>query len=64
MLTLYKVLRTDGHVVTQVVETKFVVGTEGDICEIGLTTGLAVRLVLVNAIYAQTVEHVERTHPL
>ena len=64
MCALYQVGRRDSHVVTQIVETKLVVGTECDICLISLTTSLRVRLVLVDTINAQTVEHIERTHPL
>ena len=63
MLALYKVFRADSHVVTQVVETEFIVCTERDICQISFATGIRVGLVLVDAIYTQTVEHVKRTHP-
>ena len=63
VLTLYKVFRADRHIVTQVVETEFVVGTERDVCQICLAACVGVRLVTVDAIYAQTVEHIKRTHP-
>ncbi len=61
---LYKVAGRNGHVVTQVVETELVVGTEGDICLIGLATSLRVGLVLVDTVHAQSVEHIKRPHPL
>ena len=63
VLTLYKVFRADSHVVTQVVETEFIVCTKSDICQICLTTCVGVRLMTVDTIYAQTVEHIKRTHP-
>ena len=34
VLALYEVFRADGHVVAQVVETKFIVRTESDVCKI------------------------------
>ena len=64
MSTLYKVGRRNGHIVTQVVETEFIVGTECDICLISLATLLRVRLMLIDTIHAQSVEHIERSHPL
>ena len=63
MLALNKVFRADSHVVTQVVETEFIVGTERDVGKVCLTTGVGVRLMAVDAIYAQTVEHIKRAHP-
>ena len=38
VLTLYKVFRADSHVITQVVETEFIVRTECDICQICFAT--------------------------
>ena len=64
VLALHEVFRADGHVVTQVVETEFIVRTESDICQISLATGVGVRLMPVDAIHAQSVEHIKRTHPL
>ena len=63
MGTLHEVGRRDGHVVTQVVEAELIVRSEGDICLIRLTTGLGVRLVLVDTIYTETMEHIEWSHP-
>ncbi|CDB09544.1 uncharacterized protein BN744_00881 [Bacteroides sp. CAG:633] len=63
VLALNEIFRTDGHVVTQVVETKFVVGTESDICHISLTACVRVGTMFVDTVYAQSVEHVQRSHP-
>ena len=64
VLALHKILGILSHIVAQIVETEFVVGTEGDVCQICLTALGAVGAVLVDAIYAQPVEHVDGTHPL
>ena len=64
MSTLHEIGRRDGHVITQIVETELVVGTESDICLISLTTGFGVGLVLIDTVDRETMEHVERTHPL
>ena len=63
MLALYKVLGLHGHVVAQVVETEFVVGSEGDVGIICRTAFSAVGAVLVDAVHTQAVELVERSHP-
>ena len=63
VLTLYKVFRADSHVVTQVVETEFVVRTERDVCQVCLTARVGVRLMAVDTIHAQSVEHIKRSHP-
>ena len=63
VLTLYKVFRADSHVVTQVVETEFVVRTERDVCQVCLTACVGVRLMAVDTIHAQSVEHIKRSHP-
>ena len=64
MLALNQVGRTGSHVITQVIETELVVGTEGDISHVCLATSIGVRTVLVDAIYRETIEHIERSHPL
>ena len=64
MLALYQVARVGGHIITQVVETKLIVGTEGDVCHICLAALVGVRTMLVDTIYRETVEHIERSHPL
>ena len=64
MLSLHEVAAVDGHVVAEVVETELVVGSE---CNVGAIGGAAcgrVGLVLVDAVNSQTVELVERAHPL
>ena len=64
MLDLNKVGHVHCHIVTKVVETELVVGSESDRTVIGPLSGIAVRLMLVDAVHRKTVEHVERTHPL
>ena len=63
MLALNQVFRADGHVVTQVVETEFIVRTESDVGHVSTATGCRVGLVLVDTVHTQTMEHIERTHP-
>ena len=63
MAALYKVFGAHGHIVAQVVETKFIVRTKGDVCLVGAATALRVGLMLVDAVNRQTMEHVERAHP-
>ena len=64
MLALHQVAHRHRHVVAEVVETELVVCTECDVACICLAARLAVRLVLVDAVYRETMEHVERSHPL
>ena len=64
MLTLHEVGGRHGHVVAEVVETKLVVGTKGDIGLVGAAALLAVGLVLVDTIDGEAVELIERAHPL
>ena len=52
------------HVVTQIVETELVVCSESNIRSVSLTTCIAVRFVLVDAINRKSVEHIQRPHPL
>ena len=61
--TLHQFLWEAGHVVPQVIKTKFVVGAEGDVCGVGLAAGVGVGLVFVDAIHREAVELVEGTHP-
>ena len=61
---LNKILRTYSHVVAKIVETELVVRSEGYVGLICLAACLAVRLVLVDTIDAEAVEHVQRAHPL
>ena len=64
MLALHEVTRTVCHVVAQVVETELVVRTEGDVCHVCLAAGVGVGLMLVDTVHTQTVELIERSHPL
>ena len=63
MLSLHEVFRLHGHVVTQIVKAELVVRTKGDVCLICLASLFAVRTMLVDAVHAQSVEHIERSHP-
>ena len=63
VFALYQLVRTDCHIVAQVVETKLVVGSVGDIGLICTTTGFGVWLVFVDAVNFQAVELVNWTHP-
>ena len=60
---LHEVEGAGGHVVAQVVEAEFVVGAEGDVGQVGLPSFLGVGAVLVDAVHAEAVEHVEGSHP-
>ena len=64
MLALYQIGWVGSHVITKIIETELVVGTEGDICQVCLATLVGIRTVLVDTIYRETVEHIERSHPL
>ena len=62
--TLHQILGIRCHIVAQVVETELVVRSERNVGQIGTTAGVAVGLMLVDTVHTQTVEHVERPHPL
>ena len=62
--TLYKLCGFARHVVAQVVKTEFVVGSKGDVGEVGLAARLSIGAVLVDAVDAQAVKLVEGAHPL
>ncbi len=61
---LHEVLGAHGHVVAQVVEAELVVRTKGDVGLISAAACFGVGLVLVDAVYGEAVEHIERAHPL
>ena len=63
VLALHEVFRAHGHIVAQIVETKFIVRTERDVGLISAAACFRVRLMLIDAVYAQSVEHIERAHP-
>ena len=60
---LHEVFGHHSHIVTQVVKTELIVRTKGDVGHVCLATGLGVGLVLVNAVNAQTMEHINRSVP-
>ena len=62
--TLHEVFGAGRHVVAQVVEAEFIVRTEGDVCVVSRTALGSIGAVLVDAVHAKTMEHVQRTHPL
>ena len=62
--TLHEVFGAGRHVVAQVVEPKFIVRPEGDVCVVGGTALRSIGAVLVDTVDTQTMEHVQRTHPL
>ena len=39
------------HIIAEIIETKFVVGTVSNIGQIGLATGFGIRLVFIDTIY-------------
>ena len=51
MLALHEVAHPRGHVVTKIIETELVVGSECNVTFIGLPAGVAVRLVLVDTVH-------------
>ena len=63
VLALHEVGGLHRHVVAQVVEAELVVRAEGDVGLIGAAACFGVRLVLVDAVHRQAVEHIERPHP-
>ena len=64
VLALHEVLGRRSHVVAQVVEAVFVVGSERDVGHVSLAAGVGVGLRVVDAGHRQTVELVHRAHPL
>ena len=62
--TLHKVGRRHGHIVTQVVETKFVVRTKRDVAIICASALRRVGLRLVDAVNRYSMEHIYGAHPL
>ena len=60
---LHEVVGRRSHIVAQIVETELVVRSEGDVSIVGTTTRIGIGLMLVDAIDAEAVELVERSHP-
>src|SRR5258708_7681642 len=64
MFALHHFIGGVHHVITQVIETEFVIGAIGDIGVVGFATGFAVGFVFVDAIYRQTQPFEDRPVPL
>ncbi len=64
VLALNQIGRVLRHVVTKIVKAELIVGAECDVGQIGLTTCLAIGLMLVYAVHTETMEHVDGPHPL
>ena len=64
MPALHQVQRGGRHVIAQVVETELVVRTKGDVACVGFASFVGIGAVLVDTIHRQSVEHIERSHPL
>ena len=52
MRALNQFIRECGHVISQVVKTKFIIGTISNICKVSIPSVLRIGLVSVNAIYS------------
>ncbi len=48
---LDQLFRVPGHIVTQVIKAKLIIGSECDVGEVGLPPGFRVGLMLINAIH-------------
>ena len=64
MPALHQIQRRGRHVITQVVKTELIVRTKRNIASVGFAALVRVGVVLVNTIHCQSVEHIQRTHPL
>ena len=64
MTALHEVFGAGSHVVAQVVEAELIVRTEGDVSVVCCTTLRGIGAMLVDTVYAEAVEHVQRAHPL
>ncbi len=64
VLALHKLGGLRSHIVTQIVETELIISTESDIAAVRVAALLAVGLGLVYTVHRQTVELVQRPHPL
>ena len=63
VLALHEICGTHRHIVAEIVESELIVRTKSDVAIVCTTTRFTVGLVFVNAIHAQTVELIERSHP-
>ena len=64
MFPLHQFIDAPRHVITQVIETKFIVGSVGDIGVIGFSALICVWFVFINTIDAQSMELKKRCIPL
>ena len=64
MSALHKVERADSHVITEVIKTELVVGSEGDVASIGFAALVRIGFMLVDTIDGEAKEHVYRSVPL
>ena len=64
MFALYHFIRTVHHVISQVIKTKFVVGTVGYVCIVSVATGISIGFMLIYAIYLQAKPLKDGTVPL
>ena len=64
ILALYQIGRRRCHIIAQIVETKLIVSTEGNIGQIGALTLVGIGLMHIDTIDRQTVELIHRAHPL
>ena len=64
MTALHEVFGAGSHIIAQVVEAELVVRPEGDVSVVCCTTLRGIGAVLVDTVYAEAVEHVQRAHPL
>ena len=56
MLALHEFIRCPRHIVAQVVKTKFVVGTVGEVSFVGIAARQRIGLMAVDAVHAHAVE--------
>ena len=63
MLALHQVIDRMGHIIPQIIETKFIVGSVGDIGPVSLPTGLRIGSMTVNAINPQSMKLKDRAVP-
>ncbi len=63
VFALHKFVGADCHIVAKIIETKFVVGSVGDVGLVCTAAGFGVWLVFVDAVNFQAVELVNRSHP-
>ena len=61
---LHEIHWAGSHIVAQVVKTELIIGTKCNIACVCTTTFIGVRFVFVDTIHSQTMEHIERAHPL